>query len=157
MIKIIAAVGKNYELGRNNSLMWELPGDMKFFRSTTSGSTVIMGRLTYESIGRPLPKRNNVVISRNHDLKIDGVTVAGSIEQALSMCSYDGFVIGGAKIYKAALPYADKIILTEIDRDYPGADVFFPEFDKILYSREVLGCGCDKGISYTHVCYTKIK
>ena len=135
MIKIIAAVGKNNELGKNNSLMWSLPGDMKFFRAQTSGSTVIMGRLTYESIGRPLPKRRNIVISGQEGLKIEGAQVYKSLEDALKACEgeqNDVYIIGGARVYSEALGYADEIILTEIDSEFPGADVFFPEFDKSL-------------------------
>ena len=83
-IKLIAAIGKNRELGRDNTLMWNLPGDMRFFRTTTQGSTVIMGRKTYESIGRPLPKRENIVISRTTELKIEGVHVVSSLDEAIA-------------------------------------------------------------------------
>lgn len=158
MIKIIAAVGKNRELGKDNALMWELPGDMKFFRTQTSGHAVIMGRLTYESIGRPLPKRKNIVITRSRDLSIDGVTIVHSLEEALCECGgEDAFVLGGVNIYAQAIKYADEIILTEIDMAYPEADVFFPEFDKSLYTKETVGSGCDGGVSYSHVVYKKIK
>lgn len=160
MIKIIAAVGKNNELGKNNSLMWSLPGDMKFFRAQTSGSTVIMGRLTYESIGRPLPKRRNIVISGQEGLKIEGAQVYKSLEDALKACEgeqNDVYILGGARVYSEALGYADEIILTEIDSEFPGADVFFPEFDKSLYSKEILDSGCDNGLSYTHAAYKRVK
>lgn len=160
MIKIIAAIGKNNELGKNNSLMWSLPGDMKFFRAQTSGSTVIMGRLTYESIGRPLPKRRNIVISGQEGLKIEGAQVYKSLEDALKACEgeqNDVYIIGGARVYSEALRYADEIILTEIDGEFPGADVFFPQFDKSLYSKEILGYGCDNGLGYTHAAYKRIK
>lgn len=160
MIKIIAAVGKNNELGKNNSLMWSLPGDMKFFRAQTSGSTVIMGRLTYESIGRPLPKRRNIVISGQEGLKIEGAQVYKSLEDALKACEgeqNDVYILGGARVYSEALGYADEIILTEIDGEFPGADVFFPKFDKSLYSKEILDSGCDNGLSYTHAAYKRVK
>lgn len=154
-IKLIAAIGKNRELGKDNSMMWNLPGDMRFFRATTQGSTVIMGRKTYESIGRPLPKRENIVISRNAELKIEGVMVVSSLKEAISAANGDAYIIGGASIYAAALPMADELVLTEIDMDYPGADVFFPEFDSELYERKVIADGEDGGTKYTHVSYVR--
>ncbi len=154
-IKIIAAIGKNRELGRDNTLMWNLPGDMRFFRTTTSGSTVIMGRKTYESIGRPLPKRENIVISRNTELKIERVRIVSSLDEAIAAANGDAFVIGGASIYAAALPIADELILTEIDMTYPDADVFFPEFDKEEYNRKEIANGEDGGVRYTHVSYVR--
>ncbi len=154
-IKLIAAVGKNLELGKNNAMMWNLPGDMRFFRTQTQGSTVIMGRKTFESIGRPLPKRANIVISRNSRLEIEGVTVVSSLEEATAAAGGDAFIIGGASIYAAALPIADELILTEIDMYYPGADVFFPEFDHGAYSRRVIAEGEDGGIAYKHVSYIR--
>ena len=154
-IKLIAAIGKNRELGRDNTLMWNLPGDMRFFRTTTQGSTVIMGRKTYESIGRPLPKRENIVISRNTELKIEGVHVVSSLDEAIAAANGDAFIIGGASIYAAALPLADELILTEIDMTYPGADVFFPKFDPSLYTSRTIAEGEDGGVRYTHVSYVR--
>ena len=155
MISLIAAVGKNLELGKDNALLWNLPGDMKFFRTTTAGHTVVMGRLTYESIGRPLPKRRNIVISRNPDYKPEGVEVFASLEEALCACDNDCFVIGGAMIYKLSLPIADELILTEVENEYPDADVYFPSFEKELYEKEVLLENEDDGVKYKHVKYTK--
>lgn len=154
-IKLIAAIGKNRELGKDNSLMWNLPGDMRFFRTTTQGSAVIMGRKTYESIGRPLPKRENIVISRNPELKIEGVKVVTSLDEAISAANGDAYIIGGASIYAAALPIADELVLTEIDMDYPGADVYFPEFDRELYTRREIANGEDGGVKYAHVSYLR--
>jgi len=155
MVKMIAAVGKNLELGKNNSLMWSISEDMKFFRATTAGSTVVMGRLTYESIGRPLPKRRNIIISRNPDYRPEGVERASSLEEALEMCEHDCFIIGGAAIYKLGLEYADEIFLTEIDRSYPDADVYFPEFDKAVWNREVIKESEENGLSFSFVKYTE--
>lgn len=155
MISLIAAVGKNLELGKDNALLWNLPGDMKFFRTTTAGHTVVMGRLTYESIGRPLPKRRNIVISRNPDYKPEGVEVFASLDEALCACDNDCFVIGGAMIYKLSLPIADELILTEVENEYPDADVYFPSFEKELYEKEVLLENEDDGVKYKHVKYTK--
>lgn len=154
-VKLIAAIGKNNELGKDNTLMWNLPGDMKFFRTATAGSCVIMGRKTYESIGRPLPKRRNMVISRSKEMKIEGCEVFSSLEDAVAAAGNDCFIIGGAAIYKEALPFADELILTEIDISCPDADVYFPEFDKSEYSCEVLGENEDGGVAYRHISYKK--
>lgn len=156
-IKIIAAIGKNRELGAKNQLMWNLPGDMKFFRETTRGATVIMGRLTYESIGRPLPKRRNIVITRNAEYAPEGVEVVLSLEDALKAASCDEtvYIIGGARVYADAMKYADELILTEIDAEYPEADVFFPEFDKAEWHAELIAENSDDGVDYRHVSYSR--
>lgn len=156
-VKIIAAIGKNRELGGGNSLLWSLPGDMKFFRETTRGATVIMGRLTYESIGRPLPKRRNIVVSKSPDFCPDGVEVFKSLSEALEAAGGgDVFVIGGASVYRQALPLADELILTEIDCEYPSADVFFPEFDKSGWQKKILAENEDGGVRYRHAVYTRV-
>lgn len=155
MLKMIAAVGKNLELGANNALMWHLPEDMRFFREMTKGFSVIMGRKTFESIGKPLPKRRNLVITRNPDFSAEGVEIFFSLEKALeAVKGEDAYIIGGASVYAEGLKYADEIILTEIDRSFPGADVFFPKFDKSRWKREIVGEGEDGGISYTFVRYS---
>lgn len=162
-IEIIAAVGKNNELGAGNALMWHLPGDMKFFRETTRSAAVVMGRRTFESIGRPLPNRRNLVITRSDDYAREGIEVFPSLEAALEAAKegVDGaeggraFVIGGAMVYREAMKYADALILTEIDREYPEADVFFPEFDKGEWQSEVIGENCDDGVKYRHIRYTR--
>ena len=156
-IKIIAAIGRNFELGANNSLMWDLPGDMKFFRETTRGATVIMGRLTFESIGRPLPKRRNIVITRSAEYAPEDVEVVSSLENALGAAANDEtvFIIGGARVYADAMQYADELILTEIDAEYPEADVFFPEFDKSEWNAELIAENSDGGVSYRHISYKR--
>ena len=156
-IKIIAAIGKNRELGAKNALLWNLPGDMKFFRETTRGFTVIMGRLTYESIGRPLPKRRNIVITRSPDCCPEGVETAQSLEAALRLADGDVFVIGGASVYAQALPFCDEMLLTEIDSEYPEADVYFPDFDRSEWSSELIAENSDGGTRYRHVRYTRKK
>ena len=155
MIKIIAAVGRGRELGANNALLWNLPGDMKFFRETTRGQTVIMGRLTYESIGRPLPNRRNIVITSHGENMPAGVEVCGSLDEAISLANGDAFIIGGARVYKDAIALADEIILTEIDADFPQADVYFPEFDKTGWTAEIIAENSDGGINYRHVRYRR--
>ncbi len=155
MVKIIAAIGKNRELGAKNSLLWHIPEDMKFFRETTRGSAVIMGRLTFESIGRPLPNRRNIVLTRKKTTP-DGVETASSLEDAISLCGGDCFVIGGVSVYAEALKYAGELILTEIYSSYPEADVYFPAFDPALYRREVLSSGSHEGINFSFVKYSRL-
>ena len=130
MISIIVAVAKNGVIGDKNSLLWRLREDMIHFRTTTSGHPVVMGRKTYDSIGRPLPKRTNVVITRDTELQIEGCTMAHSLTEAVEMfdSSEEVFIIGGAQIYSQAMPIADRLYLTIIDKEYEG-DSSFPEID----------------------------
>lgn len=127
-ISIIVAVAKNNVIGKDNKLPWHLPEDLKHFKELTSGHTVIMGRKTFESIGRPLPNRKNIVISRNENFKANDMEVVHSIEQALDLTKNEDevFIIGGAEIYKQALLLVNKIYLTRINKDYEG-DAYFPE------------------------------
>lgn len=140
MLSIIAAISRNGIIGDRNSLLWHITEDMRFFRRTTSSHTVIMGRKTFESLGcRPLPKRDNIVITRNSDLRFEGVTIVHSLDEAVhSVGDDEAFIIGGAQIYAEALPIADRLYITRIDRDYRG-DARFPDYDASqwrLISRE---------------------
>ena len=128
MISIIVAVAQNGVIGDKNSLLWHISEDMRFFKRITSGHPVIMGRKTYESLGRPLPNRTNVVISRTQTA-IEGCKVASSLEEAIAMFPNEEevFVIGGAQIYALALDIADKFYLTRVGHDYEG-DTSFPEW-----------------------------
>ncbi len=127
---LIVAMARNRVIGKDGALPWRLPEDLKRFRSLTMGHPIVMGRKTYDSIGRALPGRRNIVISRQRDLAIEGVETATSLDAALSMTTGADkvFVIGGQQIYQAALPIADRIELTQIDTDFDG-DVLFPEID----------------------------
>ena len=127
----IVVTDKQWAIGRSGDLLFSLPGDMKHFRTLTTGGTVIMGRKTYESIGRPLPNRTNVVVTRRKDYRPEGCLVAGSLEQAVGLFdpSEEIFIIGGAQIYTQAMPMADRLYLTEIDFDYEG-DTRFPEWKR---------------------------
>lgn len=155
-ISLILSVGKNNEIGRGNDLIWHFHADMKFFRETTTGNTVVMGRKTFESLPKVLPNRKNIVITSDKNLKIDGAVVVHSIDEALKEAENDNiFVIGGGNIYAQFLPLANKIYLTEIDAQCPDADTFFPEFDKSLYTRTVLGENEENGIKFSHVLYSK--
>jgi dihydrofolate reductase len=130
MISIIVAIAKNGVIGDKNTLLWHLREDMIHFRTITSGHPVVMGRKTYDSIGRPLPKRTNVVITRDTELQIEGCTMAHSLTEAVEMFdnSEEVFIIGGAQIYSQAMPIADRLYLTIIDKEYEG-DSSFPEID----------------------------
>ena len=130
IISIIAAMGKNNVIGNKNSLPWKLPADMKHFKELTLGKPVIMGRKTFESIGKPLPKRINIIITRDEDYKAEGCVVAHSLDEALKAAgnAEEVMVIGGAQIYKEFLPKADKMHLTLIDADFEG-DAYFPEYN----------------------------
>ncbi|MFW5888360.1 MAG: dihydrofolate reductase [Patescibacteria group bacterium] len=142
MISIIAIIGKNRELGKDNKLLWDMPEDMKRFKELTQGHAVIMGRKTYESIGKKLEGRNNIVITENKNYEAKGCTVVCSIKKAIEyaqeMDREEVFIIGGAQIYEQALPYADKLYLTVVDKE-AEADTYFPEyseFDKVIKEEE---------------------
>jgi dihydrofolate reductase len=131
-ISLVVAFARNRAIGLNNKMPWHLPEDLKYFKRVTMGKPVIMGRNTFESIGRPLPGRPNIVISRNTDYKADGITLVNSLEAALTAAQKllspgqdEVMVIGGAQIYAQALPQADRLYLTEVDAE-PEADAFFP-------------------------------
>lgn len=132
VLTLIAAVARNGVIGIDNRLPWQLPADLKHFKELTTGHTVIMGRKTWESLPdafRPLPGRLNIVVSRNAAYQAAGGSVVGSLPEALSAAGDTEMacMIGGAELYRQALPLADRLILTEIDQDYPG-DAFFPAF-----------------------------
>jgi dihydrofolate reductase len=126
-LSLIVAVARNGVIGKNNRLPWHIPEDLKRFRALTMGHHILMGRRTWESIGRPLPGRTSVVITRDPNYSAPGALVAHSLSAALAACAADAeaFVIGGAEIYREALPHADRVYLTEVMADYPG-DVWFP-------------------------------
>ena len=129
MVSLIVAIAENGVIGDKNALLWNIKEDMRRFRTTTTGHPVVMGRKTYESIGRPLPKRTNVVITRGNNI-FEGCEVAHSLEEAIAMFpdQEEVFIIGGAQIYAQALPLADKLYLTIVHRQYEG-DTSFPEID----------------------------
>ena len=127
MITIIAACSKNRVLGKNNKLIWNLPEDLKKFKESTLGHPIVMGRKTYESIGRPLPNRTNIILTRNKNYFVKGCLVYNDFRDILDIWEKNNiFIIGGSEIYKIFLPFTDKIELTLIDKDFVG-DTFFPE------------------------------
>jgi len=143
-ISIIAALGKNRELGKQNELLWRISPDLKRVKELTTGHPIIMGRKTYESIGRPLPNRTNIVVSQTQNT-IEGCVVSTSLEDALEAAKEtltdEIFIFGGARIYHEALPFTDRLYLTVIDATDSGADVFFPPypaFTKIIAEEKFL-------------------
>lgn len=130
LLTLIVAKARNGVIGRDNTLPWRLPEDLAHFKRTTMGAPIVMGRKTWESIGRPLPGRRNIVVSRNRGLRIEGCDVANSLEEAQRLCVgvEQIFLIGGAQLYAEALPSADRLVVTEIDADVEG-DAMFPPID----------------------------
>ncbi|MCD8173191.1 MAG: dihydrofolate reductase [Alistipes sp.] len=126
MISIIAAVAQNGVIGGENKLLWHIPEDLRRFKAITSGHPVVMGRKTFESLGRPLPNRTNIVVTRNRGYSAEGISTAGSLEEALAMLpsGEEVFVIGGGEIYRQALPIADRLYITEVLHDYEGDTTF---------------------------------
>ena len=129
-VSLIVAVAKNGVIGVNNTLPWHLPEDLKRFRALTMGHHIIMGRKTYDSLGRLLPGRTTVIVTRNKNYQVEGAIVAHSLDEAIKACGSDDevFLIGGAELYQDGLKRANKLYLTEIDASYEG-DAHFPEFN----------------------------
>ena len=154
MICIIAAVSRNGVIGSNGRIPWKIPGEQKLFRQLTTGNVVVMGRRTYEEIGRPLPDRLNIVVSSTRNFSGENLVTATNLSDAIRLAGEkDIFISGGRQLYKEALSLADRLYITEVDLTVEG-DTFFPEFDPELYNREILA-HCDGEIPYTYVLYTK--
>ena len=136
MISLIVAASTNNAIGKANQMLWHLPEDFKFFKNTTWGMPIIMGRKTFESIGKPLPGRMNIVITSNTDWKIDGVQVAANIDDAIKLAetanAKEIFITGGGEIYKQTIVIADKIYITKVNTIIDG-DVYFPEIDETVW------------------------
>lgn len=152
-LTLIAAVARNGVIGRDNQLLWRLPEDMRFFKQATLGHAVIMGRKTWQSLPerfRPLPGRRNIVVTRDADFDAPGAECAGSLQSALQRVQSDDevFVIGGAELYAQALPLAQRLLLTELDRDYDG-DARFPDWPRAEFV-EVSRTGHDSGQGFDY-------
>jgi dihydrofolate reductase len=131
-VVLVAAVADNGVIGRDGDIPWRIPEDMRHFREVTTGHAVVMGRITYESIGRPLPGRSNIVITRNPHWAAEGVTAVGGVAEALAAAENaagDVMVIGGAQVYEATMPLADAQVLTEVHQS-PEGDTCYPGFDR---------------------------
>jgi dihydrofolate reductase len=133
IVSIIVAVGQNNAIGKDNQLLWYLPADLRHFRDKTSGHTIIMGRKTFDSVGKPLPKRRNIVVTRR-DIQIEGCEVVKSIDDALELCKdeQEVFIGGGAEIYRQVMDKTDRIYLTVVHQSF-DADTFFPEINHELW------------------------
>lgn len=127
-ITLIVAAADNNAIGKDNTMLWHLPNDFKYFKQNTIGHSIIMGRKTFESIGKPLPERRNIVLTRDINFRSDEVDVANSIQEVLSYCRDEReiFIIGGADIYKQTLPLANRVLLTRVHGTW-DADAYFPE------------------------------
>ncbi len=130
IVTIVVAIAENHAIGKDNKLLWHLPNDLKHFKEITTGHTIIMGRKTYESVGKPLPNRRNIIVTRQN-ITIEGCEAVNSIEAALALCADDAeaFIVGGAEIYKQAMKLTDRIYLTVVHQKFE-ADSFFPEISK---------------------------
>ena len=156
-LALIAAVARNGVIGARNALPWRLPADLARFRALTTGHTIVMGRRTWESLGRPLPARQNIVVTRTPGYVAEGALVVGSLDAALAASTLPPpvFCIGGGELYRAALPRADALYLTEIDRGFDG-DTTFPPFDRRAFretARETHASDGPGGFRYAFVTY----
>ena len=162
MLSIIVAIAKNNAIGKDNNLIWHLPDDLKRFKRLTTGHNIIMGRKTFESLGRVLPNRHHIILSRNTKLNVDDENVEifddiSKLEKYINS-EEENFVIGGATIYKLLMPYAKKMYITEIDKEFDG-DVFFPKINKEewkITNREQGPEDNESDFSYEYVTYEKI-
>lgn len=155
-ISIIAAMAANRAIGINNTLPWHLPEDLKRFKELTMGHHIVMGRKTYDSIGKPLPGRTTVIVTRNMDYAVPGCMAANSLDAALTAALGDNevFFVGGADLYRQVMPIANRIYLTEIQRVYDG-DAFFPEFDPKQWQETARDKHQGKDFEYHYVTYDR--
>jgi dihydrofolate reductase len=161
VLKILVAFDENRVIGKNNTLIWHLPADLKRFKALTTGHVIIMGRKTFESIGKPLPNRTTIVISRQADLQIEGAIITHSVEEAIlkakSLTREDIFIVGGAEIYALSLPLADQILVTQLHDIFDG-DAFFPEIslDTWIVSERERGVTDEKNAyQYSYLTYSR--
>lgn len=157
MFSIIAAIGKNNELGKDNGLIWHLPNDLKFFKEKTMNKKIIMGSTTFESLGRLLPHREHIVLSYTNNYPKE-VEVFNNMEELLKKyknIEEEIFIIGGASIYKQFIDLSNRMYLTEVNGECKDASVYFPTFNKNEWNSEVLAENEDNGISYKHVLYKR--
>jgi dihydrofolate reductase len=156
MITLIAACSSNLVIGKDNKLIWKVPGDLKRFKDITTGHKIVMGRKTFESIGKALPNRTNIILSKQKNLKIDGCLIYNNVYEILSLFEKENiFVIGGGEIYKQFLPFAQKIELTYIHKYFEG-DAFFPKINEIdwqISNKIEMSC---EDFKYDFITFTRI-
>lgn len=159
MISLIVAISRNGLIGANNQLPWHIKEDLQHFKTITSGSTIIMGRKTFESIGKPLPNRRNIVLTRDLTFKSEGIEIVHSVNEILSLCTQESetFIIGGGEVYTLLLPYADKLYITLVDIDIQG-DTHFPNYaNDFIQISSKLGEQVDStGYNYYFTEWTKL-
>lgn len=157
-LSLIVAHAKNNVIGINNALPWHLPEDLKRFRALTMGHHIIMGRKTYESLGRLLPGRTTIIVTRNKDYKVAGALIAYSLQAALLLAAGDvePFVIGGAELYVEGLKHANKLYITEVQADFTG-DAFFPNISNAWQETSRESLIDEQGMVFDYVCYEKRK
>lgn len=158
-LSLLVARARNGVIGRQGALPWRLPEDLAFFKRTTMGHPIVMGRKTWESIGRPLPGRRSIVVSRNGSYVAPGAEVVSDLEEGLARCAEatEAFVIGGAELYRLAMPRADRLLVTEIDADFDG-DVHLPAIDRGVWretAREHHAQTGDRAFSFDFVTYER--
>ena len=155
-LSLIVAMAKNRVIGANNRIPWHLPNELKLFKSLTMGHHIVMGRKTYESIGRLLPGRTTVIVTRQQDYTVEGAIVAHSVAEAIAACKDDAevFVIGGADLFRETLPIADRLYLTTVDAE-PEGDTFMPEFDADEW-KETSAQAFGRDEKHAHACVLRI-
>jgi dihydrofolate reductase len=156
-LSIIVAVANGNVIGINNTLPWHLPEDLKRFKALTMGHHILMGRKTYESLGRLLPGRTTVIVTRNRDYRVEGAVVVHSIAQALAVCSGDdeAFLIGGAELYEQGFAFADKLYITEVHADFTG-DAYLPKFDLNQWKELARQAHqAENGLNFSYVTYQR--
>jgi dihydrofolate reductase len=159
MISFVVAMDENRAIGKDNDLPWYLPNDLKHFKKTTMGKPIVMGRKTYESIGKPLPGRENIVVTRDHSYEAEGTTIVHAVDEVLQIDAEEICVIGGSEIFKQLLPVADRLYITEIHHTF-DADTYFPELNDNEWKEVSRTAGIvDEKNKYAHefVVYEKIK
>jgi dihydrofolate reductase len=161
VLKILVAFDENRVIGKNNALIWHLPADLKRFKALTTGHVIIMGRKTFESIGKPLPNRTTIVVSRQTELQIEGVILAHSVEEAIlkakTITRDDIFIVGGAEIYALSMPLADEILVTQLHDIFDG-DAFFPAISSEMWdlTDQERGITDDKNTyQYSYITYSR--
>jgi len=150
---LVVAIARGGVIGHDGGMPWQVPEDLKHFKAVTLGHAIVMGRKTYESIGRPLPRRRNLVVSRNPNLQLPGCEVYGSFSEALAAARETDpmpMIVGGAALYAEALPEATDLFVTELDLDVPG-DTFFPSFDRDRFEERERRPGATVGVTFVHL------
>ena len=155
MIGLIVARSKNNVIGKNGEIPWNIKGEQKQFKELTTGNVVIMGRKSFEEIGKPLPNRKNIIVSRNEKFSGENLITVSSLQEALELTKGEKvFVAGGYGLYEEALPLVDVMYITEVDIEIEDGDVFFPEFDETEFEKTVIESGGGE-VKYTRVIYRR--